>query len=201
MNIIRLARPFTDYYRLLHKCWNIKPHINYTQPTFHSFSLPAIHHHLRRRLVRCYRAPYLCLSLSSSASRSVARTLRAAGLSACLCMWFVYARSLFYTLPHCYVHCHSCPCRCLLIVCYSLYTHWNYDNLRIQYVYLSTNTCPYSRPHLRYGPAWHLFRCFDCALSFVRIFAFWMWNASESNMCAALTKRSNYTFIAKKSVL
>lgn len=34
LNIIRLARPFTDYYRLLHKCWNIKPHINYTQPTF-----------------------------------------------------------------------------------------------------------------------------------------------------------------------
>lgn len=39
---IRLVRPFTDYYRLFHQCYNIKPHINYmdifythnTQPTF-----------------------------------------------------------------------------------------------------------------------------------------------------------------------
>lgn len=34
LNIIRVAGPFTDYYRLLHECCNNKPHINYTQPTF-----------------------------------------------------------------------------------------------------------------------------------------------------------------------
>lgn len=31
---IRLVRPFFYYYRLFHRCYNIKPHINYTQPTF-----------------------------------------------------------------------------------------------------------------------------------------------------------------------
>lgn len=132
LNIIRLARPFTDYYRLLHKCWNIKPHINYTQPTFHSFSLPAIHPLLLGWFVRN--------RLSFSAG-------------VCVCWFVVYwmlsklilhSASLLYRSACMLQLPLSLPTHCLLFI---IYTLWNYDNLRTQYVYLTTNTCPYSRPH------------------------------------------------------
>lgn len=103
----------------------------------------------------------ISLSLSYVVSFSLSISLPAIRSDGCCvfsaCAWALCVDSPVYSmlLPKLIsltasadaLHCYGYPCRCLLIVCYSLYTHWNYDNLRIQYVYLSTNTCPYSRPH------------------------------------------------------
>lgn len=228
LNIIRLVRPFTDYYRLLHKCWNIKPHINYTQPTFsfvrllaRSFMCVCVFlllfcvcpFFLFGCFCFCYYCcccavvvlfqpdyQFICFSLVRSFSFTCRMLIRSYIVNG------VFEKLNFYSASVlCYTHTLaqaiqlplSLPTHCLLTSLYTytvkcMRTHAHSltcSTQRLQYVYLSTNTCPYWHSHARDATVFGLCRMYVCSACIAALLAFF----NQCWMCATALPRRGRT--------